>query len=300
MSDSPDWRPEDLSAETELATEHAIGDGAASRRTTALSLPPIEELLIKVGGAAMVLSGLLSWVISNYDAIPNFAGVGMSTSGNGLVVFLAGLYVLLRPINTGITLGSSVGSFTVALIFIVRVKTAGNSDVLGFGVWLALAGAVIVFAGTLALLIEQDKHVDHDVELLAGTSGSILAVVGSTLLAWTYYTTFDFAHVENVRSGLNSEVITGIPVLTLGVLALICQLMLIAKVFERGAISYILQKLIHMSGISIVMLAGSRLAGVIMWNSFSGIRGWMLYAGPVCVLIGGLVLISSIRKIEST
>ncbi|MCY3963263.1 MAG: hypothetical protein OXG34_16625 [bacterium] len=300
MSDTANGWPDELSADLGPPSDDAIGAGATARMMTVASPPSIEDMLIKFGGAAMVLSGLLSWVVGPFDAIPNFAGVGISTLGSGLVVFLAGLYVLLRPMGPGALLGNSIGSITVVLVFVFRFKSIDTQDQLGFGVWLALAGAIVVTIGAISIFIKSDMNESFDVDMLAVTSGAVLALVASTLFAWAFIDSAFLVDEAIIESGFDFEVITGIPVLILGTIALLCQLTLVTVSVRSNMRLFVILNLILVSGISISLLAGTHLIGGIMRGSLFSVDGWNLYSGSVAAFVGGAALVSSVRQVEAT
>ena len=53
------------------------------------------RVVVRVGAAIMVLSSLLSWVKVGGDSLPHVTGIGGTTLGTGLAVFVLGLSLLL-------------------------------------------------------------------------------------------------------------------------------------------------------------------------------------------------------------
>ena len=79
------------------------------------------RVVVRVGAAIMVLSSLLGWVKVGGDSFPHVTGIGGTTLGTGLAVFVLGLSLLLRDWSIGVTLGKALGSFSVTVVFLSLV-----------------------------------------------------------------------------------------------------------------------------------------------------------------------------------
>lgn len=286
MSDAPDSASVQ-SAEGEASHEPLSGGstgqgGNGGKPVLTFVLPDFDRLLVGLGGAVMALSALMSWLEIGRDAQPNISGIGASTAGAGLVVFLLGLSLLLRNPSATRSLGASLAAFSVALIFIVRIGTDGS--LLATGAWLGLIGAALAVVGSLLLLMEPENHPVLSVKPVPAALGSALAVVASFWLAW-WPDLYDWDR-ELLADGLDSDVVVGLPILILGVLALT---MLVASV-TSGVGGQLAATVGQVSGMVIVALAAVDVIGAIM------LAGGSVSSGPLTALAGGIMLARSIRE----
>ncbi len=255
------------------------------------------RLLVKAGGAIMVLSTLFSWLKVGSDGFPNVAGVGTTTTGTGLAIFVLGLSLLLREWPIGVAVGKALGSFTITLVFLSMVGM--SSGQLGAGAWLGLAGAVVALLGALhpALDLSQPPNIGLVRPLHAGVGG-VLAVVASFWLDWVYFPGLAFnlgagsaddglGGVE-VLSGFSPDVPFGIPVLILAAIALV----LIADSYWAPSNSdrRLLLLLAQVAGIAITVIAGANVLGMMMIGFF------VFGSGPLVALGGGILVTTSVRQ----
>lgn len=68
MADVPDGEPG--------AGESVVEEPSSSRISVLAALPAWDVLLVRIGGAVMVIAALMSWLESHPDARPNVAGIG--------------------------------------------------------------------------------------------------------------------------------------------------------------------------------------------------------------------------------
>ena len=257
-------------------------DGGGTGMLGPLEIPSTSRLLVGLGGGVMALSTLLSWLKAGQDSFPNNAGVGLSTFGVGLVVFLVGLSLLLRSKSVAATLGMALGAFAITLIFIVLIGT--DSQILGFGAWLGLAGSAVAVLGALQLAIESKDRPDLEFHPLPAALGATLAVVASFWLDWVG------GSVSGSVGGLDSDVLFGLPILILAGIALVFAVELISvpqMVMEgrRQALLMVSQA----AGIAVVVIAGSNVLAMAFGNDAFG-------SGPLVALVGGIMLTRSIKE----
>ena len=258
-----------------------------------LEIPSTGRLLVGLGGAVMAVSTLFSWVEIGADSFPNIAGIGDSTVGIGLAVFLAGLSLLLRHMSTAATLGVALGAFGATLTLIVVIGT--ENSVLGFGAWLGLAATAVAVLGALLLVYESDERPALDFRPMAGALGAALAIAAAVFLDWvlaaTYFLGSGNPALGAVANGLDFDVLFGLPVLILGGIALvfIVELISVPRVVLEGRRQLFLM-ISQTAGVAIVVIAGSNVLG-------SAILGFRSFgSGPLVALVGGIVLTRSIQR----
>ena len=248
-----------------------------------IEIPSTGRMLVGLGGAAMVLSALFSWIEIGSDSFPNVTGIGSSTIGVGLTVFLVGLSLLVRAKSVAATLGMSLGAFAINLIFILLVGT--DAPLLGFGAWLGLAGCSVAVLGALISVYEQEEAPTLDIRTGAGALGAVLAVVASFWLDWTRVD-YDLAPL----SGVDTDLKFGIPVLILGgiALVLIVDLLTVPRMVLEGRRQW-LMAICQTAGIAIVVIAGSNVLAMTVfgYESFG--------SAPIVALVGGIMLTRSIK-----
>ena len=255
------------------------------------------RLLVKAGGAIMAVSTLFSWLKVGSDGFPNVAGVGSTTTGTGLAVFVLGLSLLLREWPVGVTLGKALGAFSITLVYLSMVGT--SSGELGAGVWIGIAGTAAAVLGSVMVAGEAASQ-----SALALTRppyagvGAVLAIIASFWLDWVYLPGLGFnLATGQVRdglggvealNGLDPDVPFGIPVLILAALALI----LVADArwsFLAGRKRHHLLAA-QVAGIAIAVIAGANVLGMLMLGFF------VFGSGPLVALAGGTLLTTSIRR----
>ncbi len=268
-------------------------DGGGAGMLGDIEIPSTGRMLVGIGGAAMALSTLFSWVEIGADSFPNIAGVGDSTDGIGLAVFLVGLSLLLRHKSMAATLGLALGAFGVTLTWIMLVGT--DNDVLGFGAWLGLAATAVAVVGALLLVYESDERPSLDFHPMEGALGAALAIAAAIFLDWAlaaaYFLGGGNPRLGEVVNGLNSDVLFGLPVLILGGIALvfIVELISVPRMVLEGRRQWLLM-ISQTAGMAIVVIAGSNVLG-------SAILGFRSFgSGPLVALVGGIILTRSIRQ----
>ena len=278
--DSAAGEPEEpmVDASPEAADEGGE-DGGGAGMLGEIEIPSTGRLLVGVGGAVMAVSTLLSWLKVGQDSFPNVTGVGVSTIGVGLAVFLVGLSLLLRRKSVGATLGMALGAFAITLIFIVLIGTDRN--ILGFGVWLGLAGTAVAVLGALQTAYESNDQPTLELLPMQAALGAALAVVASFWLDW----------VEGPINGLDLDVLFGLPVLILGGLALVLTVELLSiPLLVLGGRRQALLTISQAAGVAITVIAGSNvLAVAVLGSSAFG-------SAPIVALVGGIMLTRSIRQ----
>ncbi len=278
--DSAAEEPEDPTTGGVLqAPEEGGDDGGGTGMLGPIELPSTGRLLVGIGGAVMAVSTLLSWLKVGQDSFPNISGVGASTSGIGLAVFLVGLSLLLRCKSAGATLGMALGAFAINLIFIVLIGTDAN--VLGFGVWLGLAGTAVAVLGALQMAFESKDQPALEFRPMSAALGAALAVAASFWLDW----------IDGPTNGLDSNVLFGLPVLILGGIALVFAVELLSTPLMISAGRRQALLMISLAaGVAITVIAGSNvLAGTVLGNSAFG-------SGPLVALVGGIMIARSIKE----
>ena len=275
------------------ADEGGNGGGGNGGMLGPIELPSTSRLLVGLGGAVMALSTLFSWVEWGTDSFPNIAGVGISTIGVGLAVFLVGLSLLLRPKSAGASLGMALGAFAITLIYIVLTGT--DSGVLGFGAWLGLAGAAVAVLGTLQQVFESNDRPNLDLHPMPAALGAVLAVVASFWLDWVLDSSRfiggggDWS--EGPLSGIDLDVLFGLPILILAGIALVLtvELISIPRMVVEGRQQALLL-ICRTAGVAITVIAGANVLGLIVMGFF------VFGSGPLVALVGGIMITRSIKE----
>lgn len=259
-----------------------VGDGAGMLGP--LEIPSMGRILVGLGGAAMVLSTLFSWIELGSDSFPNVSGVGSSTIGVGLTVFLVGLSLLVRAKSVAATLGMSLGAFAITLIFVLIVGI--DAPLLGLGAWFGLAGCSVAVLGALISAYEQEEAPTLEIHSAAGALGAVLAVVASFWLDWTR-SGYDVLPL----SGVDTDLKFGIPVLILGgiALVLIVDLLTVPRMVLEGRRQWLLT-VCQTAGIGVVVIAGSNVLAM----AVLGYEGFG--SAPIVALAGGIMLTRSIKE----
>ena len=259
-------------------------DGGGTGMLGPIEVPSMGRMLVGLGGAAMVLSTLFSWIEIGPDSFPNVTGIGSSTIGVGLAAFLVGLSLLVRAKSVAATLGMSLGAFAITLIFILIVGT--DAPLLGLGAWIGLAGCSVAVLGSLISAYEQEDAPTLEIHPVAGALGAALAVVASFWLDWT-----SGEYDINPISGVDTDLKFGIPVLILGgiALVLIVDLLTVPRMVLEGRRQW-LMTICRTAGIAIVVIAGSNVLAMAVYSyEYFG-------SAPIVAMVGGIMLTRSISK----
>ena len=250
------------------------------------------RVLVRVGAAIMVLSSLLGWVKVGGDSFPHVTGIGGTTLGTGLAVFVLGLSLLLRDWSIGVTLGKALGSFSVTVVFMSIVGVSSGD--LGVGPWVGLVGIAVAVAGAVLVAVESSDKAELELSspFPAGL-GAFLAIVASFWLDWVAWPVWGFGTDElDIRplSGVDPDVSYGIPVL---ILALVALLLIVGVYLEFMTTSKLVSLIIQVAGVSVTVIAGA--------NVLSGMIGGLLVFGsaPLVALAGGILLTSAVRESNS-
>lgn len=281
------------------APDTARAPSTEAKRLVTLAVPPIDRLLVLIGAAAMVLSGLLSWINVAPDAFPNFAGIGAGGGGVGLVVFLAGLGLLSGRPRIDTANGVALGAFLASLITVIVLFDDADGTLMGGGAWVAMIGSFVAFTGIAFAMMDParrpGRQVTHNVMAALGAG---LAIIASFWMDWATSAAGMFASSAGgtfgedfVVGGLDSDIATGYPVLILGVLVLLLLLGLLSPSNSAGMQAKMAMH-VRVSGIAVVVLAAGDLAGSLMGPGLTG-------SGPILALAGGLMITRSVGSAES-
>ena len=238
--------------------------------------------MVRVGAAIMVLSSLLSWLKVGGDSLPHVTGIGGTTLGTGLAVFVLGLSLLLRDWSIGVTLGKALGSFSVTVVFLSIVGT--SSGQLDAGPWFGLVGTAVAVVGAVLVAVESVDQAKLELSspFPAGL-GAVLAIVASFLLDW-------WMAWPGPLNGVDPDVSYGIPVLILASVAL---LLIVGGYFELLTISKLGSLIIQVAGISVTVIAGANVLGGMIVGAF------VFGSAPLVALAGGILLTSAVRESNS-
>ena len=290
--------PEEAAPEESPATdETAEAAPAEARRQVTLAVPPVDRLLVLVGAAAMVLSGLLSWIEVGSDAFPNFAGVGAGGGGVGLVVVLIGIALLSGRPHIDTANGVALGAFLASLVAVITLVDEAGGVGMGVGAWVAMVGSVVALAGVVFGTMDPARRPARSITHKGpATLGAALAVIASFWLDWVAASfSGGYASLEAEPSGapaalivggLDGDIATGYPVLILGVLVLLLLLGLLSPT-ASAAMQARMAMNIRVAGIAIVVLAAGDIAGSLMGPGLTG-------SGPILALIGALSIVRSV------
>ena len=253
------------------------------------------RVVVRVGAAIMVLSSLLGWVKVGGDSFPHVTGIGGTTLGTGLAVFVLGLSLLLRDWSIGVTLGKALGSFSVTVVFLSLVGP--SSGQLDAGPWVGLVGTAVAVVGAVLVAVESVDHtkLEFSSPLPAGL-GAVLAIFASFWLDWVALPVltglgFD-TNVFDIGplSGVDPDVSYGIPVLILASVAL---LLIVGVFLEFLTDGKLVSLIIQVAGISVTVIAGANVLGGM-------IGGWFVFgSAPLVALAGGILLTSAVREPNS-
>lgn len=304
MTDVPDGQPS--------AGESVVEEPSSSRIGGLAALPAWDVLLVRVGGAVMVIAALMSWLESHPDSRPNVAGVGPTTAGAGLVVMVVGLLLLLGRLEKAAALGAALGGFTAALIFIVRAETTDNVwqlsefvdtrpfPAVAVGAWIGVVASALALCGAIWQLSKAGAPFSRNLQLLPALSGAVLAVIAPFLLTWDYGFPVRkvFGRSGKLHAdGLDTGIITGYPVIILGSFALLAVLVAMSNSIRSGISKQGLAACIQVAGVAIVLLAGMEIAARLMGGTVPVLN--TVWSGPIVALAGGVVMIRSVQPVRS-
>ncbi|MCE2532408.1 MAG: hypothetical protein J4F44_08115 [Acidimicrobiia bacterium] len=258
-----------------------------AKRLITLAVPPIDQLLVLLGAAAMVISGLLSWIEVGPDAFPNFAGIGAGGGGVGLVVVLIGLALLSRRPQLDTANGVALGAFLASLVAVITLVDESGGIGMGAGAWVAMVGSVVALSGVSFGTMDPSRRPSRRVTHKApATLGAALAVIASFWLDWSSGFAAGMTGSFPLGGGLDSAVATGYPVLILGVLVLLLLLGLLSPT-ASAAMQARMAMNVRVAGIAMVVLAAGDIAGSLMSSDLTG-------SGPILTLVGALMVTRSV------
>lgn len=207
--------------------------------------------------------------------------------------------------------GTALGGFTAALIFVLRIETYSDELTrsplpfefgreLAAGAWVGVIGAAVALLGATLFLLNSRNGPALQVEMLPALTGAILAVVASTFLVWDFGTEGSSAigrTQSDLADGFDTHIMTGYPILILGSAALLALLFAMATRIQGGKPRRGLVTLCQVAGIAIVLLAATEIASRLTGTTL-GVYNFIM-SGPIVAFAGGVFLARSIRSIES-
>lgn len=275
--------------EEQGSTDEEAPEEVATKRQITLAVPPIEQLLILVGGGAMVVSGLLSWIKIAPDAFPNFAGIGAGGGGVGLVVALVGVALLSKRPQIDTAKGVALGAFVASLLTVLKLVDEAQYG-MGAGPWVAMVGSALALAGVAAGVLDPSRRPGRQVNNAAVAAlGAVLAVVASFWMDWPA-SIFGSGNGGPFISGLDDDVLTGYPVLILSGLVLLLLLGTLAPAAPSTQGANMAMH-IRVMGIAVATLAAADIAGGLMTTVLIG-------SGPILALIGAVAITRSIGSAD--
>ncbi len=257
-----------------------------------LEIPSTNRLLVRLSGLVMAVSTLFSWLVGGPDSYPNIAGVGQSTFGVGLAVFLVGLLFLLKRMSVGVTLGAALGALGITLIFVSLMRP--NDIQFGVGVWIGMGASAAAVLGALMLAFESDDDPILEAQPMPLALGAALAVVASFWLDWSsfaYFSPYIGFTDSGPRNGLEGDLLFGYPILIAGVIALVVAVELMtnpSQIPERR--HQILLLAARVAGVIAIVTAGSNVLAMSVLG-YSAVFS----SGPLVALAGGVIVTRSIR-----
>ena len=278
--------------EEQDSAEVAASDGGVERVVT-FAMPPTDRLLIWLGGVAMVLAALLSWIEVAPEAFPNFAGVGAGGGGTGLAVLLVGLALLACRMQTRTVVGLTLGAFLASLIAVLNLVGEDDGTGMGAGAWVAMVGAAMALSGALILMTDSRNRPKLGVKLLSAPAlGAVLAGIAAFALDWIVGFN-DFLVSSGIDGGGSSGGIfivsrMGIPILVLAALGLVSLLGMAsptAPAGTKGALALVLQ----IAGVGIGVMAAASVAGSLLVPYIP------VGSGPIVALAGSVLMVRSVK-----
>ena len=280
------------SASQDAAEASPSGDEVPSSRS---AINVEGRVVVRVGAAIMVLSSLLGWVKAGGDSFPHVTGVGGTTLGTGLAVFVLGLSLLLRDWPIGVTLGKALGSFSVTVVFLSLVGP--SSGQLDAGPWFGLVGTTVAVVGAVLVAVESVDQAKLELSSpFPGGLGAVLAIFASFWLDWMVWPVYGSVmglglstRVLDIGplSGVDPDVSYGIPVLILASVAL---LLIVGSFLEFLTLGKLGSLIIQVAGISVTVIAGANVLGGMIFGLF------VFGSAPLVALAGGILLTSAVRE----
>ncbi|MXW61795.1 MAG: hypothetical protein F4Y27_13550 [Acidimicrobiaceae bacterium] len=267
--------------------ETSPSEDEAPSSSSAISGP----VVVRIGAAIMVLSSLLSWVDWFGDGFPHITGIGITTSGTGLAVFVLGLSLLFWNWPIGITLGKALGAFSVTVVFFSLVRP--SSGYLGAGAWISLMGTAIALVGAVLVAGQSTDQAKLEIaNLFRAGFGAALAIVASVWFDWV---TFSWLRIDagvdaEPLTGVDPDVSYGIPVLIFASVVLVLITVVVSDLLTNNKLVTLL---VQVAGIAITVVAGANVLG-------NMVLGWTVFgSAPVVALAGGILLTSAVREPNS-
>ncbi len=273
------------------------GEGAASggetQRVITFAMPPTDRLLIRLGGIAMVLAALLSWIEVAPKAFPNFAGVGAGGGGTGLIVLLVGLALLVRQMHTRMVVALALGTFLASLIAVLNLVGEDDGTGMGAGAWVAMVGAAMALAGASLSMTDADNRSKMRITLLLPPAlGAVLAGVGSFALDWGIGLSDSGVSggFDGATTGGGAFIVgrMGIPILVLAVIGLVSVLGTASPTASDGA-KGVLAQVLWIAAVGIGVMAAASVAGSLL-TPFVAVG-----SGPIVALVGGILMARSVK-----
>ena len=161
------------------------------------------------------------------------------------------------------------------------------------GAWVALAGAAVAVFGSAQLLPETSDVSEQRFCWAPALAGASLAVVGPLLLPWVGLAQGSvleqgYRPFEIWADGLDTDLITGYPILILGAAVLLFAALAGARGGPTGERRGLLVAC-QASGTAIAVLAGMEIASTLM-NGDTSTSQWLVLSGPLTALAGGIML----------
>ena len=277
--------------------EQDVAAGAASNgggeRLVSFAMPPTDRLLVWLGGIAMVLAALLSWIEVAPEAFPNFAGVGVGGGGTGLIVLLVGLSLLVRRKQTRTMVGLTLGAFLASLLAVLNLVGEDDGIGMGAGAWVAMVGAAIALAGSGISMTDPKNRPSLRITLvLAPALGAVLAGVASFALDWGVGLSDSFVTggFDGAGTGGGTFIVgrMGIPILVLAVLGLV-SLLGTATPTASASAKRAFALMLEVAGLGIGVMAAASVAGSLL-TPFLAVG-----SGPIVALVGGTLMARSVK-----
>ena len=284
------------SAEESASSDEAVtaaGSDEGVERLITFAMPPTDRLLVWLGGIAMVLAAMLSWIEVAPEAFPNFAGVGAGGGGTGLIVLLVGLALLVRTMKARTVVALALGSFLASLIAVLNLVGEDDGIGMGAGAWVAMVGAAIALAGSSISMTDAKNRPNLRITVLAAPAlGAVLAGVASFALDWGVGLSDSFVTGGFDRAGTGGGTFIvgrmGIPILVLAVLGLVSLLGTATPTASAGA-NRAFSLVLWIAGVGVGTMAAASVAGSLLTPYVA------MGSGPIVALIGGVLMARSVK-----
>ena len=283
--------PEESASSDEAVTAAASAKGAG--RLITFAMPPTDRLLVWLGGIAMVLASMLSWIKVAPEAFPNFAGVGAGGGGTGLIVLLVGLALLVRTMKARTVVALALGSFLASLIAVLNLVGEDGGIGMGAGAWVAMVGAAIALAGSSISMTDANNRPSLRITVLpAPALGAVLAGVASFALDWGVGLSDSFVTggFDSAGTGGGTFIVgrMGIPILVLAVFGLVSLLGTATPTASAGA-NRAFALVLWIAGVGVGVMAAASVAGSLLTPYVA------VGSGPIVALIGGVLMARSVK-----